>query len=199
MRFEEVASLHQAMLEYERAGREQKNLQALLAWSEGTSSNVLVEYIQILSGPLHELPSLLEPGGRFERLVGEFERWAARMEDLWTERATETDRSGSLRSIEGLGDSWKGEVATLVRKVTSFARDLDQVREPLPGSSIASILETCKALLTGLSDELQLMQVIESSVATREKTWVETRLQSIAQDFGSYSVDTDDAVAAWRS
>lgn len=198
-KFEEVASLHQAMLEVERAGREQKNLQALFAWSEGSSSNTLIEYIQILSGPLHELPSLLEPGGRFDRLVSDFDQWTTRMEDLWSERGTKNDRKGSLRSDEGLDESWKAEIATLARKVTSFARDLDQVRQPLPGSSIASILDTCKALLTGLSDELRLMQVIESSVAAKEKTWVEARLQSIARDVGSYSVESDDVVAAWRS
>jgi hypothetical protein len=198
-KFLEVASLHQAMLEYERAGQEQKNLQALLEWSGGPSSMGLVEYVQILSGPLHELPSLLEPGGRCERLVEEFERWMARVEYLWSNRSDSTMSDGDSRSIEGLGDNWQGENMALIRKVTSFARDLEQIREPSSGSSIACIVETCTMLLRGLSEELQLMQALEVGVVAKEKQWVEARLQAIARDAGACSTDMDKETAAWRS
>jgi hypothetical protein len=198
-KFVEVASLHQAMLQYERAGQEQKNLQALLEWSGGSSSLGLIEYVQILSGPLHELPSLLEPGGRYERLIDEFERWMARVDYIWSTRSDSTIVDGHSRSIEELGDTWKSENMALVRKVTSFARDLEQVREPTSGSSIACIVETCMALLRGLSEELQLLQTLETGVATQEKGWVEARLRAIARDAGSCSIDTDTEIAAWRS
>ncbi|KAF1913751.1 hypothetical protein BDU57DRAFT_480261 [Ampelomyces quisqualis] len=197
-KFEKVAALHQAMLEYERAGQEQKNLQALLEWSGSTSSPRLIEYIQILSGPLHELPSLLEPGGRSERLVHEFERWMLRVEQLWSGRVISTADNGNLESVEGLGDSWKAENAALIRKLNSFARDLDQVQQPSSGSSIACIVDTCKTLLAGLSAELHEMQGIEAEVVAREKQWVEARLQAIARDVGSVSVETNEEVAAWR-
>jgi hypothetical protein len=198
-RFEEVASLHQAMLESDRAGQEQKNLQALLEWSAGTSSVGLIEYIQILSGPLHELPSLLETGGRFERLMGEFEHWISRVEHLWSSRRTSTSHDGSLESIEGLGDLWKAENAALIRKVTSFARDLDQVQHPSGGSSIACIVDTCRSLLEGLSDELHVIQAIEAEVAEKEKEWVETRLQAFARDSSSSSADATEEIVAWRT
>lgn len=198
-KFEEVASLHQAMLEYERAGQEQKNLQALLEWSTGTSSLGLVEYIQILSGPLHELPSLLEPGGRAERLTNEFEHWVSRVEGFWSARHSATINDGNMESVEGLGDSWKAENAALTRKVTSFARDLDQVHQPVSGSSIASLVDTCRKLLRGLADELHVMHTIEAVVGSKEKEWVEARLQAIARDAGTYSVDTEEEIAAWRA
>lgn len=196
-KFEEVAALHQAVLEYERLGQEQKNLQALLKWSAETSSVGLIECVQILSGPLHELPSLVEPGGRFQQLVNDFENWMSRVESTWSARA-HTTHHGNLASVEGLGDSWKSENAALTRKVTSFARDLGQVRQPSPGSSIASIVEICSALLLGLSDELRVMQVVEADVDLREKDWVEARLQAIAQDVGYQPVDMDMETAAWR-
>jgi hypothetical protein len=197
-KFEEVASLHQAMLECERAGQEQKNLQALLEWSDGMSSLSLIEYIQILSGPLHELPSLLEPGGRSERLVHDFERWMSRVEQLWSDRVSTTLDNGNLEAVESLGDSWKAENAALIRKVTSFARDLDQIQQPSPGSGIACIVDACKTLLEGLSAELYEIQAIEAEVVAREKQWVETRLQAIARDVGSVSVETTQEIAAWR-
>jgi hypothetical protein len=198
-KFEEVASLHHAMLEYERAGQEQKNLQALLEWSTGTSSLGLIEYIQILSGPLHELPSLLESGGRAERLTNEFEHWVSRVEHLWSARRSATINNGDMESVEGLGDSWKAETAALIRKVTSFTRDLDQVRQPVSGSSIASLVETCRELLRGLADELHIMHTIEAGVVEKEKEWVEARLQAIARDVGTYSVDMEEETAAWRA
>jgi hypothetical protein len=198
-KFEEVASLHQAMLEHERAGQEQKNLQALLEWSSGTSSLGLMEYIQILSGPLHELPSLLEPGGRSERLTDEFQRWISRVEHIWSTRQGATNRDGHMETIEGLDDDWKAENAALTRKVTSFTRDLEQVRQPSAGSSIASLVDTCRELMKGLSDELHAMQAIEVNVVSKEKEWVENRLQAIALGAGTVSADSNEDVAAWRT
>lgn len=197
-KFEEVARLHQAMLEYERAGQEQKNLQALLEWSNETSSVGLIECIQILSGPLHELPSLVEPAGRFQRLLSEFESWMLQVEEIRSARLSLTMDDDNLGSVEGLEDSWKSELAALIRKVTSFTRDLDQVRQPSSGTSIASILGGCKTLLSGLSDELHIMQAIEADVVLKEKEWVEARLQAIARDVGYQSVDVDKDIAAWR-
>jgi hypothetical protein len=198
-KFDEVTSLHQAMLEYERAGQEQKNLQALLEWSTGTSHLGLIEYMQILSGPLHELPSLVEPGGRAERLTNEFEGWVSRVEHLWSARHSATIKNGDIESVDGLGDAWKAENAALTRKVTSFTRDLDQVHQPTSGSSIASLVETCRELLRGLADELYIMHIIEAGVVEKEKEWVEARLQAIARDVGTYSVDMEEETAAWRA
>jgi hypothetical protein len=187
------------MLEHERAGQEQKNLQALLEWSSGTSSLGLMEYIQILSGPLHELPSLLEPGGRSERLTDEFQRWISRVEHIWSTRQGATNRDGHMETIEGLDDDWKAENAALTRKVTSFTRDLEQVRQPSAGSSIASLVDTCRELMKGLSDELHAMQAIEVNVVSKEKEWVENRLQAIALGAGTVSADSNEDVAAWRT
>ncbi|KZM19781.1 uncharacterized protein EKO05_0004397 [Ascochyta rabiei] len=194
MKFDEVASMYQVMLEHERSGQEQKNLEALLEWTGDRSSASLVEHIQILSGPLHELPSLVQTGGRFQRLVAAFEQWVSWLEEVRSARESRTE--AGLGSIEGLGDAWKAENASLVRKLTSFARDLNGLSQPAAGSSIASIVFSCKTLLQGLLEELEVMQTIEASVLLKEKEWVETRLQGIAADIGSFLVDK---TPAWRT
>jgi hypothetical protein len=197
-KFEEVASLHQFMQECERAGQEQKNLQALLGWSFELSSMGLIGCIQVLSEPLHELPSLVGPAGRFQRVLDEFISWTSRVEAIWSARLGFTTGDSGLESIEGLGGLWQGETATLAQKVTSFARDLDKLRQPSSGTSIASIVDTCKALLRGLSDELHIMQEIESDVVSKEERWVESRLQTIARDAGYHPVEVDRETASWR-
>ncbi|KAH3910935.1 hypothetical protein HBI56_002740 [Parastagonospora nodorum] len=193
-KFEEVAGLHHAMLDFERAGQEQKNLQALTEWS---SSSGLIEYIQILSGPLHELPALLEPGGRAERLMDEFRRWIARVEYIWAVRQRGGD--ADVDTIEGLGEDWKAENAAIARKVTAFARDLEQVRQPAEGSSIACLVDTCRELLAGLVEELRVVLAIEGGVVERERGWVEERLGAIARGTGMGLGDVKEEIPAWRA
>lgn len=100
-----------------------------------------------------------------------------------------------MGSIEGLGDAWKAENAALMRKLTSFARDLSGLDQPGAGSSIATIVSGCESLLDGLLEELGVMQNIEADVVEKEKEWVETRLQGIAADISSFLVDE---TPAWR-
>jgi hypothetical protein len=197
-KFEEVASLHHVALEQERAGQEQKNLQALLEWSGNRSSVGLVEHIQALSGPLHELPSLVEPGGRVWRLVDTFSRWLSWVEEIRAARQSETGDESDPRPISGLDDSWKAENATLTRKLASFARDLETLDQPTPGSSIFSIVNSCQLLLTGLLEELHTMQAIETDMVAKEKDWVESRLDRIASGVGVHLIDTGSDNAAWR-
>jgi hypothetical protein len=197
-KFDEVASLHQVMLENERAGQEQKNLQSLLEWSAGGSTAGLVEHVQILSEPLHELPSLVEPGGRLQRLVVEFEQWMSWVQEIRSARGGYAGGNKALETIEGLGGSWKAESAALIRKLTVFASDLERLASPTPGSSIASMVDACTSILRGILDELQTMQKIEIEVVTTEKLWVEDRLRTIARDVETHVVDGRGETAAWR-
>lgn len=196
-KFEEVANLQQAMLKSDKVDREQKSIQSLLAWSAETPSLGLIQCIQTLSGPLHELPSLVEPTGRYHRLVSDFESWMVEVEYIWSARRRSTRGNDDDKIIEGLGQSWKNESAALTRKVVSFARDLDCLRQPSPGTSIASIVGFCTTLLMGVSGELRIMQTIEDDVVLQEKAWVESRLHTIARKAGRQS--TDIATAAWRT
>jgi hypothetical protein len=198
MTFEEVVGLHQTMLKHEQAGQEQKNLQAFIEWSNQSSSTSLNEKTQLLSGSLHELPALVEPGGRFQRLVGEYERWMVRVESMRSARVSMSNNRSDLGPVEGLGDLWKVENAALIRKITSLAHDLGHLDQTSPGSSINCVVETCSALLQAFSDELQTMQSIEADVVSKEKDYVEACLQAIALDVG-FCLDTTWETAMWRT
>jgi hypothetical protein len=186
------------MLENERSDQEQKNLQSLLEWSASGSSAGLVEHIQVLSEPLQELPSLVEFGGRLQRLVAEFEHWLSWVQDIRSARQNHGRAKVALGTIEGLGDTWKAENAALSRKSAVLARNLDRLASPTPGSSIACVVEACLSILHGILDELQTMQRIEAEVVLREKDWVEDRLRVIARNVGTQWVDADGQSAAWR-
>jgi hypothetical protein len=187
IKFGDVASRHLVLRETERQGQEQKNLQVLHDWHSGNCSLGLVEQIQILSGPLHELPSLLDYGGRFRRLTDDFGRWLQWVEDIWAARDIDTGRQTEvLDTVESLGDAWKSENDLLTRKLTAFSRDMDKLNQPSTSSTISTIVATCKELLRVILEELYIMNAIEVGVVIREKEWIETSLKAIALDIGAH-------------
>jgi hypothetical protein len=195
MKFDEVASLNQIMQEKERFGQEQKNVLALREWNGSNSLSGLVVHIQALSGPLHELPSLLDPGGRFFHLVEAFGEWFSRADEVWSVRDGSCGHGGAMQSLAGLGDAWKEEHAAMTRKLTAFSRHLDSLPPTITGSSIAHVVSRCQSLVGGLLSELQIMQATEADVVSREKHWVEERLRTMAQDV---VVDSGAEEEAWR-
>ncbi|KAF2867983.1 hypothetical protein BDV95DRAFT_455317, partial [Massariosphaeria phaeospora] len=197
-RFNEVASLYQIMRKSERQGQEQKNIRALHEWDSGNSAYGLVKHIHILSGPLHELPPLVESGGRFQRLAEDFDRWLSWVKEVWDAREGYKEGRGDLVSAEGLGDSWQAEIATLTRKLTTFSRDLERLTQPPRESSIANAITACKELLDGILEELQIMQAIELGVVAKEKEWIEARLHAIARDIGAHLVEANVGEEAWH-
>lgn len=195
-KFDEVASLNQVMQEKERLGQEQKNILALREWNGPNALSGLVEHIQALSSPLHELPSLLDPGGRFFQLVETFTQWISRVDEVWSNRTETRAQRNLMQSLEGLGDTWRGEHAAMMRKLTAFARHLGGLPQAVPGSSIAHIVSRCQSLVDGLLSELQIMQATENDVVAREKRWVEERLRTIAQDVVDVQLEAEEE--AWR-
>ncbi|KAF2438792.1 hypothetical protein P171DRAFT_156513 [Karstenula rhodostoma CBS 690.94] len=196
IKFDEVASLNQVMQEKERFGQEQKNILALREWNGSNALSGLVAHIQALSAPLHELPSLLDPGGRFFHLVEAFGKWLSQADQVWSDRGGSGGHGGTMQSLVGLGDAWKEEHAAMTRKLMAFSRHLDSLPPTVPGSSIAHIVSRCQALVEGLLSELQIMQATEANVVSREEHWVEERLRTIAQDI--VDVDSGTEEEAWR-
>ncbi|KAF9735200.1 hypothetical protein PMIN06_011369 [Paraphaeosphaeria minitans] len=195
IKFDEVASLNQIMQEKERFGREQKNLLAFREWNGSNAISGLVAHIQALSAPLHELPSLLDAGGRFFNLVEAFSKWLSRADQVWSDRDGSAGNGDAMQSLSGLGDAWKEAHAAMTRKLIAYSRHLDGLPPIVPGSSIAHIVTRCQALVEGLLSELQVMQATEADVVSREEHWVEQRLRTIAQDI---DVDSETDEEAWR-
>lgn len=176
LQFYEVATAHHSMRKNESEVQELVNLHALQEWKSGSATFGLAENIQLLGPLVNELRALTDSGGRHTRVVQEFEEWAARAEEVWAGRESRQ----SVEVVEGLGEGWKVEVAALIRKVTALARDADRLVEPGPGSSISAVVGGCRALVTGMVGELQLMRRVEGEVGSDEARFVDMGLQGIA-------------------
>jgi len=187
------------MRDNERQVQEHANLLALQEWTSGSSSFALAENLQALAAPLHELPLLADAGGRFWHHVDEFEHWVAWVKEIWENR--EKGRGGGkmdLSSAEGLGEVWVAESEALMRKVVGFSRDIDQLSDPTPGSSIAVMVDSCRALLDNMLRELWIMRRIETDVVVKEREWIEQGLLAIAEDTGSHLAAEQDGCESWR-
>ncbi|OJD34437.1 uncharacterized protein BKCO1_2300045 [Diplodia corticola] len=179
LQFYEVATAHHNMRKNESEVQELVNLHALQEWSSGNATLGLAENIQLLGPLLNELRALTDAGGRHTSAVQEFEGWSSRAEEVWMQREREQEQGRRVRVVEGLGDGWKVEVAALIRKVTALARDADRLVEPAAGSSISTVVGGCRALVTGIMHELQLMRRIEAEVGQSEAWFVEQSLQGM--------------------
>ncbi|KAL6712559.1 hypothetical protein ACN47E_000436 [Coniothyrium glycines] len=197
-KFEAAARLHENILEYEYAGQEQENVRVLVEWCSNSSSRGVVEHIQALSGPLHDLPSLVAPGGRFQHHVRNFEQWVSQIQEQRSARTSAIKGNKAPSTIEGLGESWHSENMALTRKLASFARDLDTFGQSSPHSSISCIAASCKTLIHGMLDELQIILKIEAHIVETEKYWVDAQLEEIARTIETTVQDVDFCTSAWQ-
>ncbi|KAB2574423.1 hypothetical protein DBV05_g6969 [Lasiodiplodia theobromae] len=187
LQFYEVATAHHNMRKNESEVQELVNLHALQEWSSGSATFGLAENIQLLGPLLNELRALTDAGGRHTSVVQEFEEWSTRAEEVWRRR----EEAQSAEVVEGLGDGWKVEVGALIRKVTALARDAERLVEPAAGSSISTVVGGCRALVTGIMRELQLMRRMEGEVGESEAWFVEQQLQGMA-------AETEQVQVGWR-
>ncbi|KAL1389781.1 hypothetical protein HDK64DRAFT_268444 [Phyllosticta capitalensis] len=176
IQFYEVATAYHSMRKNEGEVQELVNLQALQEWSSGSSKLGLAENVQLLGPVLNELRALTDSGGRYTRLVQEFEQWVAQVEEIWSHREVKQ----SFDVADSLGEEWKTEVSSLIRKVSLLAREMERIVEPRNGSSIAAVVSQCRSLVKGMSKELQNMRRIEIDVEKREAQFVDAGLESIA-------------------
>lgn len=195
-KFEEVASLHQIGRDEDQEAQERLNLLALQQWGAG-SSGTLAERVQLLSGILQELCSLIDRSGRYTKLITDFERWLDWVVNIQT--ATLNGTLASFEFIEGLGDAYKAEHATLTRKVAALARDLETLPIPTMGSAVAATVRQGKAMLRGMIDELQAIRSLETEVVSREKDRVEEGLMIIAFDIKQHFSPAEVGVESWRT
>ncbi|KAF9874085.1 hypothetical protein CkaCkLH20_08457 [Colletotrichum karsti] len=201
---------------------ERINVFALHRWASsspnGKNRGVLEEKIQRLDALLTALWSLDSPGGKHNRLVRAFERWASSLSELEAARARaddDADPSGLLdanldvRFGGGLDARWKDECAALVRRLEGWQtqlRDLayheeEAVEEEIDegkeaqASSLKRMLDGCGSLVKDMLGELAVMEEIEAAAVERETEWI--RKMNRRGDDGKR--DTPRAGAIWRT
>ena len=196
VKFDSVAKRAERVGTLEREAVKSRNLAALRAWGapfpsseneegEGVEAGIFAELVQTLARVVQDVSLLVEEGGRVENVLREFRRWASQVEVIWGVRGLKeigTARDGDV--IEGLGETWRTEVANLTRRLGGLRRSLESLPKPDEGSTIDVVLKGFGELIRGLEQELKIVMEVEHSVGEREKTWVDEKLADMGPRIG---------------
>ncbi|KAF2751923.1 hypothetical protein M011DRAFT_9655 [Sporormia fimetaria CBS 119925] len=191
-KFNDVVARHKTVHAAALREEEHKNLSVLSSWwgveLTGKDLNTgIAGYIRILCDLVSEVPALVEPDGRFARLVAVFERWIDEIQRIWSKRQIGEEEKGNTTflPIPTLPKSWNPEAAALMRKLSAFQRDMDLLGvPPEQGSSVEVVLGRCGELVRGMLEELGVMRGLVGEVEKREREWVEEGLRRIASGGG---------------
>lgn len=209
-RFDALAEANKDVRTDEAAIEEARNTAALAAWA--ADGEDLENKIQALDGVLSGLWSLGEPGGRYARVVRQFDRWYDGMVAAVEARR----RAGGVGALtEGnevafvseLDPAWKEEVALLARKLDGWQRQLGKlpINEDGGGSSdssssLARILAGCRAQARDMLAELELMGQMERDAIGQEAAWIKRMNRDDDDDNDEADDDTPRAAGAiWRA
>lgn len=201
-----------AIIDEERRIQQNANIAALAAWSlpnahaRPRASEDLTENVQRLSRCLSDVTAWTEPGGRYDKLVAEFESWVDVSETILAGR--ETPSSSEDLFIPPLPSSWHQSHAAMEQRVRILEREIAAL-PPAPGrSSGGSIVPTLEIMLDqimatvkGMNEELGIMLSIEKEMLSMEKKWVDDTVERIlkSDDQGTgCSVGTDDDMPLWH-
>jgi hypothetical protein len=194
-RFQSVVESNEklAALELEETGK--INAAALQQWQDtGIPAWGLEERIQVLDEVLIGVWNLGEAGGKYARVVGKFERWLRRCQDILDSRSRDDDLAEEdILFLEGLDSGWKDDCLTIGRKLESWRDHLKHLGPPDPGSSLATVVDGCQGLVRGMLMELAIMGRIERDAMAMELEWIKGMNENTIDD-----EDIPTAGAVWR-
>ena len=190
-------ALYERHTELKEVAQQQQSLVnqlSLVEWARGRSGAQISESVLLLSHNISEVCSLVEPGGKYTHILEVFESWFAQALRVREQRESGTQQIGrKLDFIEGIGDGWKAEAMVLEREMTYSARDLKNFGEVRSASDLCRVLSMYRKMMTGLLEELDLIQWIENEMMTRESSWIASTIHNLAsnvsKDVGSMSPD----------
>lgn len=174
------------------------NAAALQKWQDtGMPGWGLEEKVQILDEVMSGVWNLGESGGKYARVVRRFERWLSRCQDILEARCRDDELGDEdIVFLEELDSGWKDDCLVLGRKLESWRDHLKHLGSPDPGSSLATVVEGCRALVRGMLAELAIMGQIESDAVTMELEWIKSMNDDTLNDENE---NTPVAGAIWRS
>ncbi|KAI1818835.1 hypothetical protein GGS20DRAFT_7138 [Poronia punctata] len=198
-KFEELARTDEALRGEERDGAEERGMGDLITWGGKGEGKGLDRKVQILDQVLNGLWILGDSGGRFSRVVREFETWAGKVGAiLAAQRFNEVDTILSKGGKDGDDDAtvifvsdldsagWKGDHAGLLRVLEGWGRMLEtlgdfdgqqqqsqhQQQSSKKSSGLARTLQGCRSLVRDMLSELRFMEEMERDALVAEENWM---------------------------
>lgn len=186
-RFDDLCMRHAELKEIAHQQRILLNQLALVEWCQGIPSAHVAEKVQQVSRNMADIRSLLEPDGKYSRVLDLFGAWFTRASQIESSRDKDTifAQRQDLSFIDGIGDGWKAEAMVLERELTYCLRELKGFGEIRAVSSLGRMLSLHKTLVLSLLEELDVTQWIENEIMEHEGTWMEQTINKLSSNVSS--------------
>ena len=180
LQFDGVSRLCDDIAELSSSQRRLHNFPAVLDWSQSVSKVEFTERLQILSRSLTDLGNLLGSGSKYQRVMTTFEGWFDSANLVLESRKTADD--GSLDFIEEIEDSWKAEVTSMSKKMTTMSRELERLGKPQADSTLGRIVGLLRNASSSMLEELESIKAIESAVMASEAEWIHKEASGVVSE-----------------
>ena len=181
--FDSLSERHKELREIVDQQQQLISQLALVLWSHGRPGAQIAEDIVLLSRTITGVCSLLEPEGKYSRILTVFESWFAQALEKRERRQSGLDgERAAIDFIEGIGDGWKAETMVLERELTYLKRDFKAFGSVEPSSSLGRIRSLYGKLILNLAEELDVIQWIENQISVQESSWVESTIEKLTVD-----------------
>ncbi len=195
-RFQSVVDSNETLVQLEVEETGKINAAALKRWQElGSLGWGLEQRIQALDEVISGVWNLGDSGGKYERVVRRFEKWLIRCRDILGARAHDEGlEDDEYVFSEELDAGWKDDCLILSRKLESWRDHLKDLGTLDSGSSLATVVDRHRSLVSGMLMELNMMAQIERDAMDMEVEWIKSMIDDVLDD-----KDTPVAGAIWRT
>ena len=182
-RFDDLYARHVELREIAYEQQTMLNQIALVEWCQGIPSSQVAEKVRTLSRNIADLKALLEPEGKYAKVVEVFESWFKQAQGTQALRKSgDAQSKKKLTFIKGIGDGWKAEAMVLERELTYCSREINAFGDVSNDSSLGRILSLHKTFVANLLGELDVVQWIEGQTMGEEAVWMETTIQKLSSN-----------------
>ena len=158
----------------------QRNVRALLAYSRDTVDSTFEHRIKILTAILGDTWTMCQSAGRYASMIHAFEHWHDSISMIQDRRHRSLSSSlAQLDMIEGLGDGWKAEAATLTSKILQMAEDLQALGSAEGKSDLNRCILVLSSMFNNMLEELDLILHIEAQLVQDEQAWAQASIDHL--------------------
>ncbi|KAL6715630.1 hypothetical protein ACLMJK_006591 [Lecanora helva] len=182
-RFSAISERYIELKEIANQQQQLMNQLALIQWAQGRSSGQVAEKVALLSQNIADVCSLTSPGGKYSRILADFEVWFAQALEKRQRRQPGPAAEGSdIDLIEDIGDGWKAEAMVLERELTYLMQDIKAFGSVRSSSSLNRLHSLYKRLVLNLVEELDIIQWIENEITAQETSCLNDEINQLAWD-----------------
>ena len=180
-RFDVIREEHNKVKRLVRLQKVSEAQAALVSWCGNMTSAELAAKVQLLSRNISDTWQLINPDGKYTRIIRIFEKWFDRTCGVQSSRKRSIQFMEEIHPIKTIEDGWALEVENMESTLKFSLRDLEHIGGVPEQTDFGHILFSFKNLLRNLMDELGIIRAIQVDIMASEISWIQTCIDDITQ------------------